>query len=58
MRKPQQHVFVNGVPYSVRECSGVLKADLNGYFGWKSVWAETHTQLTRRIKQVIDGRGQ
>lgn len=58
MRKPEQHVFVNGVAYVVLERPSYLRASLNGIFGWTSVWAETHTQLTRRIKQVLSGGGQ
>jgi hypothetical protein len=46
-------VFVGGRSYPVQEKQGYLKADLGGLFGWTSVWAETYTQLVRRIKWVL-----
>ena len=55
MRKPQQMVFVSGTSYKVTERSGYLKASLNGYFGWVSVWADDYKGLVRRIKQVRSG---
>lgn len=55
MSKPQQSVFVGGKEYPVRESAGLLKADLNGYYGWTSVWADTHQGLIRRLKQVRSG---
>jgi hypothetical protein len=55
MKQPQQRVLVNGKAYLVSERSGYLKASLNGYFGWTSVWADTETGLQRRIKQVRSG---
>jgi hypothetical protein len=48
-------VFVSGTSYAVQERSGYLKADLNGYFGWTAVWADTYAGLVRRIKQVRSG---
>ena len=58
MHRPQQRVFVNGTSYDVTEHSGYISAALNGRFGWNAVWAETYTQLVRRIKQVLSGGGQ
>ncbi len=55
MSKPQQTVFVNGMAYRVSEHAGYLKAALNGYFGWTSVWAPDSESLKRRIKQVRSG---
>lgn len=55
MRKPQQVVFANGVSYRVLERSGYLKAVINGQMGWTSVWADTYTDLVRRIKQAQRG---
>lgn len=55
MRKPKLSVPVNGTTYAVTEQSGILKAALNGYFGWTSVWADTFPNLVRRIKQVRSG---
>lgn len=48
-------VFVSGTSYAVTQCSGYLKASLNGYFGWTSVWADDYKGLVRRIKQVRSG---
>jgi len=55
MSKPQQKVFVSGTSYLVTERAGYLKAALNGYFGWTSVYAEDYKGLVRRIKQVRSG---
>ena len=56
MRQPKMpRVFVNGASYAVHERSGYLKADLNGYFGWTSVWAQDYDGLKRRIRQVRSG---
>lgn len=49
---------VDGKYYTVVERSGYLKALLNGYFGWTSIWADTDTNLTRRIRQVRINGGQ
>jgi hypothetical protein len=46
-------VFVSGRSYPVQERQGYLKADLGGLFGWTSVWADSYTQLVRRIKWVM-----
>jgi hypothetical protein len=48
-------VPVNGKLYEITEHAGYLKAQLNGYFGWTSVWADTLKILTRRIQQVRSG---
>jgi hypothetical protein len=49
-------IVVSGIAYRVIESkSGNLKAYLNGYFGWTSVWAETEYDLARRIRQVRSG---
>jgi hypothetical protein len=48
-------VTVNGKTYSVDERPGYLKANLNGIFGWDSVWADNYVQLVRRIKRVLAG---
>lgn len=55
MRKPKLFVPVSGVSYAVIERAGILKASLNGYFGWTSVWADTFPNLVRRIKQGRSG---
>jgi len=55
MRKPKVFIAVNGTSYAVGEKAGLLKAALNGYFGWTSVWADTYPNLVRRIKQVRSG---
>jgi hypothetical protein len=58
MSTPQQVIFVGGKSYKVSEHSGYLKAQLNGYFGWTSVWANPKDGLlglARRIKQVRSG---
>lgn len=52
-------VFVNNKSYRVQETPhGCLKAHLNGILGWDTVWAETYTDLVRRIKRVLLGREQ
>lgn len=48
-------VFVNGTSYVVRENAGLLKADMNGYAGWTSVWADDAEELKRRIRRVRSG---
>ena len=46
MSKPQQTIFVAGHEYQVRENSeGLLRADMDGYFGWTNVWADTYPNL-------------
>jgi hypothetical protein len=56
MRQPKlPRVFVSGTSYAVREDSGLLKADMNGYYGWVNVWAEDYDGLRRRIRQVRSG---
>jgi hypothetical protein len=50
-------VCVNETSYQVQERAGVLKAFLNGLFGWDSVWISMDTPhpyeaLVRRIKRV------
>jgi hypothetical protein len=55
MIKSQQTVSVGGIKYPVREHSEILKADLNGYYGWTTVWASTQDELERRIKRVRSG---
>ena len=49
-------VFVNGRRYPVREQSGYLKAYLFEIHGWTAVWAETYTQLVRRIRFALEAR--
>lgn len=51
----QSKVFVDGVSYVVIERAGYIKAALNGFFGWTSVWADTYTNLVRRIRQARKG---
>lgn len=48
-------VSVSGISYAVRQCPGYLKADLNGYFGWTSVWAKDYDGLRQRIRQARSG---
>jgi hypothetical protein len=48
-------VFVAGIEYNVRECGEILKADMDGYYGWTSVWAPDVDGIKRRIKQVRSG---
>lgn len=48
-------VFASGKTYPVTEHAGYLKADMNGYFGWTFVWADTREGLVRRIRQVRSG---
>lgn len=55
MTKPQQTVSVGGVKYPVREHAEIFKADLNGYYGWTSVWSDTIQSLEQRIKRVRSG---
>lgn len=55
MRQPKLSVFVSGTSYKVIERAGYLKAMLNGYFGWTSVWADTREELGRRIKRIRSG---
>jgi hypothetical protein len=55
MITPKLFVFVGGVKYPVREVSGLFKADLNGYYGWSVVYADSIQGLERRIKQVRSG---
>lgn len=50
-----QTVNVNGVSYPVKEHAGLLKAYLNGVNGWKAVWADSYSQLVRRIKFALTG---
>lgn len=58
IEKSEHSVYVNGTTYPVQEKAGYLKASLNGIFGWDSVWADTYTQLVRRIKRVLAGNQQ
>jgi hypothetical protein len=56
MSKPQQTIFVAGHEYQVRENSeGLLRADMDGYFDWTNVWADTYPNLVQRIKKVRSG---
>lgn len=62
MSRPQKTIFVSKNPtgrsgntYLVTEKPGYLKADLHGQFGWTSVWADTYTNLVRRIRQARNG---
>ena len=52
----QRVVFVNGRRYPVSEKPGYLKAHLFDVHGWTSVWAETYTQLVRRIRFALESR--
>jgi len=54
-RQLMPRVFVSGTSYAVVERSGYLKADLNGYFGWTSVYAQDYDGLKQRIKRVRSG---
>ena len=48
-------IFVLDTSYPVIERPGYIKADLHGFLGWNSVWAESYTALVRRIKQARSG---
>jgi hypothetical protein len=48
-------IFVSGTSYAVREDAGLLKANMNGFYGWVNVWAEDYDGLRRRIRQVRSG---
>lgn len=50
-----ESVVVNGIKYPVTRRSGYLKAAMNNYYGWTSVWADTEVNLVRRVKQVRSG---
>jgi hypothetical protein len=56
MKTPKMpRVFVSGQSYAVYARAGYIKADLNGYYGWVSVWADDYDGLKRRIRQVRSG---
>ncbi len=55
MKQPKVSVLVGGVMYPVREHAEILKADMNGYFGWTNIWASDLEDLKRRIKRVRSG---
>jgi hypothetical protein len=55
MRESEKFVLVSGKKYFVQEKPGYIKANLNGIFGWESVWADTSVQLIRRIKRALAG---
>jgi hypothetical protein len=51
-------VYVNEKPYEVRERGGILKASMNGFFGWASVWLDAETPkpyeaMVLKIKRVL-----
>jgi hypothetical protein len=48
-------IFVTGTRFRITEHPGYLKAHLNGWMGWTSVWATTGEALVRRIKQIRSG---
>ena len=55
MKQPKLFVIVAGKKYPVRETAGLFKADLNGYYGWTCVYADSLLGLERRIKLVRSG---
>jgi len=55
MKADQQVIVVNGVSHRAVERAGIWKADMNGHFGWTSVWADTLVTLERRIRQARSG---
>ena len=55
MRTPILFLSIGKRVYRVSEHAGFLKADLDGYFGWTSVWADSQEILERRIRQVRNG---
>ena len=55
MRAPVLLLWIGGKSYRVIERAGFFKADMQGYFGWTSVWADSSPTLERRIKQVRSG---
>lgn len=55
MRQPKRTVFVDGVRYFVVERAGYVKALMNNYFGWGSVWAEDYISLVKRIRLARRG---
>ena len=56
LRRSQYRICVDGETYSVVERPGYLKAYLDGFGGWASVWADTAQNLMRRIQQARRGR--
>ena len=47
--------MANGLTYRVTEHAGLLKAHLNGFLGWTTVWSDTYMNLVKRIKQARSG---
>ena len=55
MRKPILLLPIGTRTYRVSEHAGLLKAHLNGFFGWTSVWADSIPSLEQRIRKVRMG---
>jgi hypothetical protein len=55
MRRSKYRIVVDGESYFVTERPGYLKADLDGFGGWTSVWSDTVPNLMRRIRQARRG---
>ncbi len=55
MRESEMFVLVGGHRYPVRESAGLLKVDMNGYYGWTSIWATDLQMMEQRIKRVRSG---
>lgn len=53
MRAPRR--FLTGTLIQVTERAGLLKAHLNGFYGWTAVWADSIENLMLRVKRVRMG---
>lgn len=45
-------IFVLDTEYRVTEHGNLMKAYMNGRYGWTTVWADTEANLIRRVKQA------
>lgn len=55
-----RRVYVNSWSYPVVETPTLLKADLQGQFGWNSVWVsntgdQPYTNLVNAVKKALRG---
>jgi hypothetical protein len=47
--------YITGTIIQFTQKVGFLKAHLNGFYGWTSIWAPEYGELVRRIKQARNG---